>query len=81
MALAKASLPKVNRCNQRTRLRPRDMAGAAASNVAFQYTGKAIPVSGSVQASGTTYTILGNNGGARARAQEYLSYGLISVKT
>lgn len=72
MALAKASLSKLNRTAAgRTRLRPRDL-----TQVAWQFTGSPKPYSGSVRANNTTFTTTGIN---KVRWQEYLDIGLIKI--
>lgn len=73
MAIAKASLPKVNKCNQRTRLRPRDLVG-----VAYQFTGSPKPYSGTARSNNATFTTTGVN---KVRFQEYLDIGLIKIAT
>ena len=77
MALAKASLPKVNRCHQRTHLRPREIAGAAATNVAFTAGRTAAWGASGTITAGSVWTVSTN----RHRKQEYLSAGLINIAT
>lgn len=75
MALAKNKLPKVNQCNQRTHLRPREIAGPAASRVAWTVGHTAPWGSSGTLTKGAAFTVTTN----RNRLQEYLSAGLINI--
>lgn len=75
MALQKVKLPKVNQSRQRTRLRPREIAGPAASKVAFTAGRQLIWGGVGTISSGAAFTASNN----RHVLQKDLSAGLINI--
>jgi hypothetical protein len=79
MSLPKASLPYVNKSNQRTHLRPRDFTTTA--GVAFTMgTGRRMVYSGTTYTSGVSLPANFSVTNGQYMTQQFLDCGLINIK-